>query len=295
MISCVFGQVLFHNYEETLNFMLGWDHLKTNHKLSILQTLLTVGCGLVIGLHRSWTLAPFSELLIVALAAAAVCALGALGVERTRKRLQLKPAEPDKGVYAMIAAAGFLFILSAALSFLDPSTGLTLRVIMALFAAVCGAVTLMRLPLRDAGEPAAVYALVPIFYLSFFLLMFYRSNGDNPYLRQYGYEVAVILLLLLSVYSSVCGRFEKPRPLFRTVFCSLGLTFVVQQVVYCALDPMLMYSPSGFGPAAMVMMAAYAPLLCIGLFYPPVQVVFPPKEAKKEASEKEEPPAETEE
>jgi hypothetical protein len=95
----------------------------------------------------------------------------------------------------------------------------------------------MRLPLRDSGETAAVYALVPLFYLSFYLLLFYRSNGSNPDLFQYGYETAVILAVLLGIYAAVAGRFEKARPRFRAACCGLGLLMIVQELVFLVLAP----------------------------------------------------------
>ena len=145
----------------------------------------------------------------------------------------------------------------------------------ALFAAACGALTLMRLTLRDNGETAAAYSLVPVFYLSFYLLIFYRSNGDNPNLFRFGYEIAVILVVLLGVYAAVAGRFEKARPRFRTVCCALGILFIVQELCYLLLTPGQVLTVPGFSPATAAMLVAFALLLCCGLCYPPVREVFP--------------------
>lgn len=180
----------------------------------------------------------------------------------------------NKAGFALLAAAGFLFLLAAAFSFLQQNVGQVLRVVTAVFAAACGALTLMRLPLRDSGQTAAVYSLLPVFFISYYLLIFYRSNGDNPYLLQFGYEIAVLLAVLLGIYSAVAGRFEKARPRFRSVCCSLGLTFIVQELVYLARQPQAVYTIPGLSIAAMVALLAYALLLCCGLLFPPVQEVF---------------------
>ena len=178
--------------------------MKTNHKISIMQLVLIVLCGMVLAGHRYLADPTGAELFWVALAAALVVALSAIGVENLRRKLQLKPAVLDKAGFALLIGAGFLFLLSAGFTFLQHDLGTVLKLVSAVFAAACGAVTLMRLPLRDSGETAAAYALVPIFYLSFYLLTFYRSNGDNPYLFRFGYEIAVILVVLLGIYVAFC-------------------------------------------------------------------------------------------
>ncbi len=252
--------------------------MKTNHKLSLLQAGFAVGCGLVPALHRSLTAPTGKEMLVVGLAAALFTLAGGVGVQTVRQKMQLKPAETDKGAFVLVAGAGFLFLITAALTLLDDSMSPVLQAVSTAFAAVCGGMTLLRLKLRDQGETAAVYALVPCFHLSFFLLMFYRSNGDNPYLAQFGYEVAVVLMLLIAVYSAVAGRFEKPRPRFRAAFCGLGLTFAVQELAYAALNFRRVMALPGFGLAGLTLLAACCLMLCQGIFYPPQRAVFPQAE-----------------
>ncbi len=262
--------------------------MKTNHKLSVLHALLSCGCGLVLALHRGLTAADGLELAIVAMAAMLVLTLCGLGVHQTRSKLQLKPAVADKGAYVFVAAAGFLFLASAVLSLLNQDSGTALHLIDAAFAAVCGVLTLLRLIARDQGEQSAVLSLVPTFYLSFFLLMFYRSNGDNPSLLDFGYEVAVLLILLVAIYSSVADRFQEARPRFRVIFSSFGLMFAVQELVYLLMTPGMRMDLPGFSPAVLTMLPAYGLLLCLGIFYPPARVVFPIADAQPKESNTEE-------
>ena len=262
--------------------------MKTNHKISIIQTALTALCGIVLAVHRSSQTTTGSAMVLVGAAAVVVLALGGFGVERLRNKLQLKPAEPDKLGFAMLTLSGFLFLLAAVFFFLQSGRAL-LGIITAAFCAFCGITTILRLSLRDSGKTAAVYSLVPIFFLSFFLLMFYRSNGDNPYLHQFGYEVAVILFVLLGIYASIAGRFEKSRPLFRSICCSIGLCFIVQELVSLLLMPATLLSIPDFSFAAVVMLLACSQLLCYGLFYSPVREVFPQSDEEIPEDSEEEP------
>lgn len=255
--------------------------MKTNHKLSIMQLALTGLCGVVLAVHRHLAAPTGAALFLVALAAAVVVTLGAVGVERTRRKMQLKPARMDKGGFALLTGAGFLFLLAAGFTFPQHDLGTLLKMVSALFAAACGAVTLLRLRLRDRGEMAAVYTLVPVFYLSFYLLIFYRSNGNNPLLSRFGYEVAVLLVVLMGVYASVAGRFEKIRPWFRPVCCSLGILLAVQELCYLLLAPSQVLTIPGFSPATAATLAASILLLCCGVCYPPVRDVFPIVEEEK--------------
>ena len=247
--------------------------MKTNHKVSALQILLAILCGVVLAFHRR-SAASGAEMFLVALVAVLVLTATALFTEKTRKKLQLKPAVPDRIAFALLAAAGFLFVLSAVCFLLQQDFSMPLRLITAAFCGFSGVAALLRLPLRDSGKTAAVYALVPVFALSFYLLIFYRSNGDNPYLSVFGYEMAVLLVTLLSVYSTVSGRFEKPRPLFRVILCAVGICLLVQEGCSVLLMPETVFSIPGFSVGTVVLMMASGVLLCHGVGYPPVQEVF---------------------
>ncbi len=260
--------------------------MKTNHKLSALQILLTGLCGLVLAIHRR-SAATGTEMFLVALVAAVVLVLTALGTEKTRQKLQLKPAAPDKLGFALVVAAGFLFLLSAVCFLLQQDLSMSLRMITAAFCGLSGATALLRLPLRDSGKTAAVYALVPIFALSFYLLIFYRSNGDNPYLSAFGYEMAVLLVTLLSLYAAVAGRFEKPHPRFRVAMCSIGLALLVQEGCSALLMTQQVFAIPGFSLGTLVLLMACGLLLCHGIGYPSVQEVFEAEPDEEESEEEE--------
>ena len=63
--------------------------MKTNHKISIIQTALTALCGIVLAVHRSSQTTTGSAMVLVGAAAVVVLALGGFGVERLRNKLLL--------------------------------------------------------------------------------------------------------------------------------------------------------------------------------------------------------------
>ncbi|MBR5537085.1 MAG: hypothetical protein IKU58_04215 [Clostridia bacterium] len=247
--------------------------MKTNHKLSALQILLAVLFGLVLAFHRQRA-ASGGEMFLVALAAALILAATSAATEKTRKKLQLKAACPDKLAFSLLAAAGFLFLLSAVLFLLQQEFSSSMSLIVAALFGFSGVATLLRLTQRDSGKLAAVFSLIPIFALSFYLLIFYRTNGDNPYLSTFGYEMAVLLVTLLGVYGAVAGRFEKPRPLFRVILCSVGICLLMQEGCASLLMPVTVFNIPGFSLGTLVMMMASGLVLCHGVGYPPVREVF---------------------
>lgn len=242
--------------------------MKTTHKLSLFEILLAVLCGIVLALHRASS-AHVLELIIVGFTAMLLIVLFSLGVERFRKKQQLKLAEQNKVGYALIAMAGFLFCISGMLFFLFDGHSGILRTVNCLFAILCGLATLWRLADRDCGERSACCALVPIFFMSFFLLMFYRSNGDNPFLREFGYEVAVLLSALLGLYFTVSGKFEKTHAALQNAVMGFGLAMIVQESVFCLLHYDQVLSILGFSPAALVSLVACAILMAAGILFPP--------------------------
>lgn len=259
--------------------------MKTNHKLSIGYAVLSILCGAVLALHRYRCAPTGTAMALVGLAGALVVILCGLGTQLLHGKLALKPAVMDKGGFALLATAGFLFLLAAGFTLLEQSVGTALRLVSAAFLAACGALTLLRLSLRDRGETAAAYSLLPVFSMAFYLLMLYRANGDNPYLARFGYEIAVVVAVLVGSYFAVAGRFEQSRPIVRTASCGLGLMMLVQQLLYTCLSPVTVFSLEGYTSATAVMLAAHGLLLLCGLFYPPVREVFPISEETESADD----------
>ena len=258
--------------------------MKTNHKLSAMQILLAALCGVVLAVFRVRTGAgrPF---LLVCCAAAIVLLLAARKLHTLRTALSLKPLEADKFAFALLTLSGILFVGAGALFFLFRGAAATSAILLCVFSVFSGLVTLARLSLRDRGPTAAVYALVPVFFLSLYVLLLYRSNGGNPYLSVFGCELAIVMLTLLGVYAAAAGRFEKARPRFLGFICSLSGCLITQELVYLVFDFDQLHRIPGFSAASVLMLCACGVLLCHALIYPPVREVFPAEKSENEPEE----------
>ena len=255
--------------------------MKKLPRLSFVYVILTALFGVVVALFRVKSGAS-ARLLIVAVAAALTLAAAAAGVERFFKKHDVPQAEPNRLTFALIACAGFLFLATAFLFFLKGGGSSLLRAVSAVFAAVTGAAALMRLSERDKTERAAGYSLLPIFLVGFYLLLLYRGNGDNPYLLNFGCEISVFLLVLISLYSSVAGWFLKPRPAARRTVMSWGLAACVQEWMYFLLRHDNVLAIRNFSVGTMILLLACAFLLAAALLAPPHIL---PKPAPEEQAE----------
>jgi len=262
--------------------------MKTNHKLSALQILLAALCGVVLAVFRARTGGAGRSFLLVCCAAAVVLLLAARRLYTLRNALSLKPLETDKFAFALLTLSGLLFIGAGALFFLLRGTTATSSILLCAFSVFSGLVTLARLSLRDRGQVAAVYSLVPVFFLNLYVLLLYRSNGGNPYLSVFGCELAVVMLALLGLYAAAAGRFEKARPRLLGFLCSLSGCLITQELLYLALDLEQLHRIAGFSAASALLLCACGVLMCHALIYPPVREVFPaekPKDTPEESTE----------
>lgn len=269
--------------------------MKTTKRLSLLQCLLPLPVGIVLGLHRGLG-APGGAALAIVGAAAAVILLGcSMEALRFTKKHGLAPAKPDKLSFALLAAGGVLFLLAGGLFLLFPTgSSQAIRMVTAAFSFLCGVCTFARLRDRDGGSAAAQLSLAPVFFQSFYLLVFYRANGDNPYLGQFGYEIAVFALVLLGLYCTVCGRYEDDRPLFRTWSLSAALAGIVQELLFFGIHGQSPLTLKDFGLGTLALLAAQGCLMVNALFFPPEKLSPPPEKAdpEEEDPEAEDPEAE---
>lgn len=262
--------------------------MKTNHKLSALQILLAALCGVVLAVFRAHSGGADRAFLLVCCAAAVILLLASRRLHALRTALSLKPLEADRFAFALLALSGLLFIGAGALFFLLRGAAAKSAILLCVFSVFSGLVTLARLSVRDKGQAAAVYALVPVFFLSLYVLLLYRSNGGNPYLSVFGCELAVVMLALLGVYAAAAGRFENARPRFLGFVCSLSGCLITQELFYLVLDIEQLHRVAGFSAASALLLCACGVLMCHALIYPPVREVFPAEKTKDtpdEASE----------
>ena len=259
--------------------------MKTNHKLSALQILLAALCGVVLAVFRVRAGGAGQPFVLVCCAAAVVLLMAARKLHTIRVALSLKPLEADKFAFALLTLSGLLFIGTGALFFLLRDGAATSAILLCVFSVFAGLVTLARLSLRDRGQAAAIYALVPVFLLSLYVLLLYRSNGGNPYLSVFGCELAIVMLALLGLYAAAAGRFEKARPRLLGFLCSLSGCLITQELFYLVLDMEQLHRIPGFSAASALLLCACGVLMCHALIYPPVREVFPVEKSENEAED----------
>ena len=66
--------------------------------------------------------------------------------------------------------------------------------------------------------------LVPIMFMTFWLILMYRDNASNPILLSYSYHALAIIFSALSFYYISAFIFSKPYP-GKAIFSSLGAIF----------------------------------------------------------------------
>ncbi len=271
--------------------------MNTTKKLSLLQILLSVLCAAVLAVYRTGLQATGKGFLLLAMISLVLCIGFSIGINGFRKKNRLRPAEPDKAAYSLIACGGFLLMAAGLLFFFQTSGSMLLRVVGAVLSFVAGLAAVMRLKEKDATEKAAVLSTVPIFMLGFFLLMFYRSNGDNPHLETFGYEIAVFSLAIVGVYFSVSPRFNDKAIWLRLGATAFGLTMAVHEWIYFALRPQEVLSARGITIGALLMLLGCLVLMAEALYCPPQKYPEPvaPKDEEKteETDETEETSEET--
>lgn len=260
--------------------------MNTTKKLSILQIILSVLCGCVLAVYRASSKATGTGFLILAAISLLLCVAFAFGVDLFRFNNRLRPAEQDPVSFGMTACGGFLLIAAGMMFFFQAEGSMLLRVVGAVLCFFAGSAAVMRLKERDGNEKSAVLATIPIFLLGFFLLMFYRSNGDNPRLESFGFEIAVFLSLIVGTYFSVSPRFSD-----KAVWLKLGITaFAVavsaHELIFFLVKSKDVLAVRGMSVAALILLLGCTVLLIQAIYCPPGKYPEPePAEDKTETNE----------
>lgn len=275
--------------------------MEMHKRISALELTLSLAVGAFLAVYRHlWAGEKGLGRAVVGLAAALLLTVFALYAEKARARVSA-PAPAGRGCMTLLAASGFVLLLSAALFWMEGKGAFTLLTLLrAVFPAACGAAALVRLKHGDRDRLSAMLCLFPVFYLCFFLLLFYRANGDGPDVSVYGFETAAVIAALLGVYAHAAVRFDKPRPGLRAAAFSIGTAAAAMELVLLVLDRTMLLGISGYGwgTAAMLLgmgLQLCAALICPGEKLPAAEPDKAEDEAGEEAGEKpaaEEKPAE---
>lgn len=249
--------------------------------------LTQTGLALLLGCGLALVRASASISVLLAAAAAAVALLAAGVLLWPGKKAGAWTAQPDRLCFALLALSGFLFLIAAGCFAVDENAFVLhgvasslRRWVVLLFALFCGVCTLLRLAGRDQGRKSAACSLVPVFCMACCLLIFYRSNGDNPYLADFGVDIVVLALTLLGVYLAASTRFEEQRRWVAEGGLLLSLTGIVQELLFALLYWDRLREIPGLSIGLLMLMAACGVLVLCGLFCTPEKL--PPLPAEDE-------------
>lgn len=240
--------------------------MKPGQKISFLQLLLAVLCGIVMAVHRRLDPSGANQG-VVAIAASALLTVWSGFAYRLREKNGWTACQPDKLCFGLLAGAGMLYLVSAPGFLMYRQLSSVLRAVCGTLAGLCGLATLARLSSRDKSASAGIYSVIPVFLHSLFLLLLYRGNADNPHMSQFGYETAVFAMALLGVYGACGGRFENKHRVVHQVLCSVGLAFVTQELMTLLLQREVITRVAGMGWGALLLLPACWLLMACGLLY----------------------------
>lgn len=271
-------------YEPMDETMFRMMKMKTIKKCRLTVTALSLVLGIALTIVR----ATASPSLLLVFALLVLLALAGFSLLTSGKDDPAEGVQPGKPTFALLALAGFLFLIAGVCFWLDEAafelrsgaSGL-LRGVMAIFALLCGICTLMRLSARDQGGKSAAYAVPPIFCLAIGLLLFYRGNGDNPYLESFAPEILTLMFTLLGVYFAVQPRFEVRKIWLYHSVLSVSLAAIVQELLYALMHWEQVHSIPCFSLATPMLLAACGLLILNALLFPAEKLPPLPSDEKK--------------
>lgn len=262
--------------------------MQTIKKCRLIPAVLSLLFGVILTIVRAT--ASTSVLLVTAILLLLV--LVAVSVLLAGKDDPAAGVQPGKPTFALLALSGFLFLIAGVCFWMDEAafevrgiSSALLRGVMAAFALLCGICTLLRLSARDQGRKSAAYALPPIFCMAIGLLIFYRGNGDNPYLESFGPEILTMILTLLGVYFAAKPRFEARKVWLYSSLLSLALTAIVQELLYAPLHWTQVHSILCFSLATPILLASCGLLMFNALLFPAEKLPPLPSDEPKDADE----------
>ncbi len=144
--------------------------------------------------------------------AACVCALICFALAFSARRLPLccgiKPV--GTGVKIARVLTAFLFFGAGAVLFLSAPAPTPLLILKAVFLCACGAASIAVVRAGSVSSKG-LCSLFPLFFMSIYLLSFYRDCARNPLIFTFAFEILTVVCVLLSLYLTCCPWFGKRR------------------------------------------------------------------------------------
>ena len=150
---------------------------------------------------------------------AALFLLLALWGRRTGLQFGLRSADMA-GKTVRVCAAMLLFV-AAALTFVQSGAITLIVALKGVFLAVCGGACIAFVKAQSLTSKG-MCTLFPLFFISIYLLGFYRDSARNPLTATYAFEILSVIALMLALYLSSAVWFDKKRPTGLLFFAMLA-------------------------------------------------------------------------
>lgn len=250
-------------------------------KLTRKNSALIFACvlGAALGVYRANT-GGFGLLIIT------IVILAAYGVFAFLRGSSPAPKQDaDSSGYSIFAylSAGLL-IVSAMLELKNIAGGkISVFTACVLALGILSAVGMLLSTKDRNNETASLFCVVPVFFMSIFLLLIYKSYvAANPVISGYSTEIIAIMLLTIAAYGAASMRFMNYSESITITFSILGAaTFVTCVLVsgFMSLNTALLDLPELLAIASIL-------IYCIANFlFPPMKYVKPVSEAESSLSE----------
>lgn len=160
-----------------------------------------------------------------------------------------------------------------------------LLVVASLLAAVaCG----LRLLVGELHPRSAPFAMLPVFFLCAQLMTFYRANSYHPSVRDFGFEIVVLVLLLFGLFLTASSKYKTRSPHVQRFWSLLPLTGCVMELCMLLFAREQLYRAADMNVATLLGMAGASLLLLPPLLHPIQQVAMLKSNASEEAPDAQE-------
>lgn len=229
---------------------------------AVVPVIAGVGMGLYRGsLIEKWSDPSTGRLLIgsagnfrLFFIAAALCAVLCFALAFSARRVSLAWGLRPMGSGAKTARvlAAFLLFAAAVFQLLTAESFAVLVLLKSLFLVACGGACVAFVRAQTL-QSKGMCTLFPLFFMSIYLLSFYRDSARNPLIYTFAFEILTVIALLLALYLSCCPWFGKKRPGPLLAFAMLAAFGAAVCVVTGLLSKTFtqIYLPAGLADAVM--------------------------------------------
>ena len=160
-----------------------------------------------------------------------------------------------------------------------------LLVVAPLLAAIA---CILRLLVGELHPRSAPFAMIPVFFLCIQLMTFYRANSYHPSVRDFGFEIVVLALLVLGLFLTASSKYQTRTPHTQRFWSLLPLAGCMMELCMLFFAREQLYRAADMNAATLLGMAGASLLLLPPLLHPIQQVAMLKSNASEEAPDAQE-------